>query len=263
VTTPKKDIRVDNFTGLGYILEDPDTGAAAYLISGGRNGNNSPAGTFVYPMPQPVATPIHNFMLGSTLRSASAGLVAQKGVVMGIALTAVAAEGTASAPKNPYALAMMAVITALIIYSSHAQEIENRYPPTSRVLRHFTKSIYAALIDGSKFILGSEPGGTFNPDFRAVYVADVTDPQAGASCPPTADQSASISRDYELLIESPDTPFTRVSGYVDIEITRAGYWDSVMSEGINKQDTREVIFKLPFLYFGPYAVAIRGFGACY
>lgn len=202
-------------------------------------------------------------MLGATLRSGSAGLVSQNGVVMGIALTAVAAGGTASAPKNPYALAVMAVITALIIYSSHAQEIENRYPQTSRVLRHFTKSIYAALIDGSKIILGSQPGGTFNPDFRAVYVADVADPQAGASCPPTADQSFRISTDYMLTIEPPDTGFTRVSGYVDIEITRAGYWDPVMSEHLNAQGTREVMFKLPFLYFGPYAVAIRGLGACY
>lgn len=112
---------------------------------------------------------------------------------------------------------------ALIIYSSHAQEIENLYPPTSRVLRHFTKAIFAVAIDVTKFIYGSPPGGTFNPDFRAVYVADVTDPQAKASCPPTVDQSTRISTDYMLAVEPPDTALTRVSGYVDIEITRAGY----------------------------------------
>ena len=45
VTTAQRDITAGGFTGLGYILEDPQTGAAAYLISGGRNGGNSPTPT--------------------------------------------------------------------------------------------------------------------------------------------------------------------------------------------------------------------------
>jgi transglutaminase-like putative cysteine protease len=38
VLVPERDFRKDNYRGIGYIVEDPATGAAAYLISGGLNG---------------------------------------------------------------------------------------------------------------------------------------------------------------------------------------------------------------------------------
>jgi hypothetical protein len=269
VTTAQHDITVDNFTGLGYILEDPETGAAAYLISGGRNGGNSPSGQFVYPMPQPVATPIHNFMLSFTLRNAGASLAFQNGIVSGIVLPETAASTTVtggSVAGGAFGSLSAAIITALVIYSSHAQEIENRYPKTSRVLRHFTRAIHGPLIWASKMIISSKEGGTFNKDFRAVYMADINDPQARASCPPTADNSRQISIDYELPLEKNETIEERVRAYVDIEITREGYWDSVIIDErttINSQGTHEVVFKLPLLYFGPFSIGIYGLGACY
>lgn len=38
VLVPERDFLKDNYRGIGYIVEDPATGAAAYLISGGLNG---------------------------------------------------------------------------------------------------------------------------------------------------------------------------------------------------------------------------------
>ncbi|HSB52881.1 MAG TPA: hypothetical protein VLD58_00930, partial [Gemmatimonadales bacterium] len=38
VVVPQSEIQHDNYRGVGYIVEDPDTGAAAYLISGGLAG---------------------------------------------------------------------------------------------------------------------------------------------------------------------------------------------------------------------------------
>jgi len=38
VLVPERDFVKDNYRGIGYIVEDPATGAAAYLISGGLNG---------------------------------------------------------------------------------------------------------------------------------------------------------------------------------------------------------------------------------
>jgi hypothetical protein len=39
---PERDISHKGYTGIGYVLLDPGTGAGAYLIDGGRNGFNMP-----------------------------------------------------------------------------------------------------------------------------------------------------------------------------------------------------------------------------
>ena len=41
VTVPKTNIAIDTWTGVGYILFDPNTGAGAYMISGGFAGGGS------------------------------------------------------------------------------------------------------------------------------------------------------------------------------------------------------------------------------
>lgn len=42
VMIPESELLHDNYRGIGYIVEDPGTGAAAYLISGGLNGGMLP-----------------------------------------------------------------------------------------------------------------------------------------------------------------------------------------------------------------------------
>ena len=41
VTIPEKNIQLNSWTGIGYIVMDSNTGAAAYLISGGLSGGSS------------------------------------------------------------------------------------------------------------------------------------------------------------------------------------------------------------------------------
>lgn len=38
ITVPKKEVTIDGWQGTGYIVENPDDGTAAYMISGGLNG---------------------------------------------------------------------------------------------------------------------------------------------------------------------------------------------------------------------------------
>ena len=261
VTIPQSDVSHFGYTGIGYIVENPATGEAAYQVDGGTSGGSSPTGEAVYPLPQVPATPIVGILIGSTLRSAAMSLAVEGGIIEGLAIPpligACAATGICVA-----GLVLIALIVSLIIVSSQATTIEQRYPRTSRVLRHFTLSIRAALIDGSKVVIGGT-GGTYNPDFPAVYFADPRDPQASVSCPPTADQSARVNEDYEMGAAPPDDQ-VRANAFVDVEITRSGYWDAVIFERINDHATREVIFRLPFVYYGRiFAVAIGDVGACY
>jgi hypothetical protein len=87
-------------------------------------------------------------------------------------------------------------------------------------------------------------------------MADANDPQAQASCPVTPDEAARIARDYEMK---------NAEAYVEIEITRDGYWNGVLRKApkLNSHGTQEWFFALPFLYYGPWAVAIRDHRACY
>lgn len=251
VTTAQRDITVDNFTGLGYILEDPKTGAAAYLISGGRNGDNSPAGQTVYPLPQMPASPIFGIMLSSSLRSAGAFLVAEGGFITGIALPEVAVEAGAAAGQGSAGGPILAVLmAALIIASSASQAIEKRYPRISQIYRHYTTGFAKPLILASNTILASKDGD-FGP---GVYTEEP--PDADITCPITQDEIIVIHDRYNL----PTEPLR--SSYVEIEITRAGYWDAVINEQLNSKNAVETIFRLPFLYFGPYSVAIEYHDAC-
>jgi hypothetical protein len=219
-------------------------------------------------MPQPVATPIHNFMLSFTLRNAGASLAFQNGIVSGIVLPETAASTTVaggSVAGGAFGPLAAAIITALVIYSSHAQEIENRYPKTNRVLRHFTRAQFGPLIWASKMIYASPPGGDYNKDFYAVYLADPMDQidaQAKASCPLTADESIQLTSSYNLALNDGESPEKRARAYVDIELTREDYWRPVMREVRNDNDATEVVFKLQLLYFGPYSIGIDGLGEC-
>lgn len=252
VTTAQRDITVDNFTGLGYILEDPATGAASYLISGGRNGGDSPTGQTVYPLPQAPASPIFGLILGSSLRQAGATLVAEAGVITGIELPELVPVAGEVAALNPYSLLIMALIVSLIILSTQASVIESKYPRISQVYRHYTTSFAKPLILASQLILASDKTADFGP---GVYT--VEPPDADITCPITSGEIEIIHDRYNIH----DKKALRDS-YVEIEITRAGYWNAVINEQLNSKNAVETIFRLPFLYFGPFSVAIEYHSDC-
>ncbi len=48
VTVPAEEVSIDGWTGSGYIIMDPDTGAGAYRISGGLNGGSTSGRVTMY-----------------------------------------------------------------------------------------------------------------------------------------------------------------------------------------------------------------------
>jgi hypothetical protein len=73
VTAAQRDITVANFKGMGYILEDTVTGAAAYMISGGRNGGDSPAQESVKPAEQSPGALMIGSVISALTTDAAAG----------------------------------------------------------------------------------------------------------------------------------------------------------------------------------------------
>lgn len=260
-TVPERDVTHFAYTGIGYIVEDPEIGAAAYLIDGGANGGGAPTGEAVYPLPALPAGGAMGLIVSAALRGSGFGIAASSGTIAGLTVPALLGTCLASIVCGG-AVILAALVPALVIFSSHSASIEARYPRTSRIFRHYTRSGTAPLISASKLLLGSQPGGTLNPDFRAVYVEEPVDPRI--SCPPSAEQSAQKARDFQLPLWDGEAPEGRADAYVEVEVTRAGYWEPFILKGLNSLQVEETVFALPFVYFGPFAVAIRQHGdPCY
>jgi hypothetical protein len=111
VTAAQRDITVGTFSGMGYIIEDTVTGAAAYMISGGRNGNNSPAQAAVEPAKQTPGV----LMIGAVMSALSEDAV--------VAAQFLRVLGMLVSPVGLMGLAIVAVIIVLVylIYSSITQ----------------------------------------------------------------------------------------------------------------------------------------------
>jgi hypothetical protein len=202
VTTPQRDITVDDYVGLGYILEDPITGAAAYQISGGRSGGDSSVSNNIYPLPQIPATGAHGFLIGAAQRSQPAagvlpivvGATAIEGVEIGVGI------GAALVPK------ILAVIALLLLLSRLLQDsLDKTYPREDIRIRHYT---------GNRFLLnevltyhtiwGTNSEGSFGPgvyftDADAEYPVPVDSLNAERiGCPVTLDQNESIKHYLEM-----------------------------------------------------------------
>jgi hypothetical protein len=268
VTVPEGDVTHFAYTGIGYIVEDPETGAAAYLIDGGMNGGSAPTPENVYPMPLPPGNAAILLVVGSALRSAGlVAVISPGGQVLGVALGA-----TASALAPPaLLLVLMAAIGAFVIWSSASAAIEESYPRTSRVFRHYSHALWTLAISTTRFLVGSR-AGDLGP---GVYFEEQPrDNTLGANCPVSGEQSVLLVAKYNLpSSNSPidlgpwgsvlSTPFTRAASWIEIEVTRDKYWDAVVFRGPNRDGTPETVFRLPFLYFGLGAVAVRQNDLCY
>jgi hypothetical protein len=72
-----------------------------------------------------------------------------------------------------------------------------------------------------------------------------------------------ITNAYNLPLNNGELDSQRVGGWVEINLTRPTYWQMVMSEHSNSNGNLEVVFKVPFLYYGVFAVGVEDHGACY
>ncbi|MCA3029351.1 MAG: hypothetical protein ING66_12230, partial [Rhodocyclaceae bacterium] len=227
VTVPQRDVVLGGFTGIGYIVEDPATGGAAYLISGGRNGGSSPAGEAVFPLPSAPSIGLLGIAMGSSLRSAGAALVMQGGVIVGIARAAVAGVGVvAGGAALPPLIGPL--IVALMLLSVLVIVVNSLYPLRANPLRlrKFSESARSLLNYTSGLIRSSEAEAGFSPTFgNGVYVTSQDEPGVGAiSCPPTAAESLNVATKYEIPQRGIPPDPNLASGYVEFEITRDNWY---------------------------------------
>jgi len=244
VTTAQRDLTAGGFTGLGYILEDPQTGAAAYLISGGRNGGNSPQpADSVFPLPEVPANGAIGLVIGMSLRSAGAAAVTSvaAGAQAGAAVGGIAVGAGGLLPILGLILLILMLLFILIV------AIDTLYPPTTERVRHYTRAFDKAarnpdgspkdpnlpprdIIEIEKYLaiglLKGSATGTFD---AGIYFADRTDSVPGVgsqvlfSCPPTAAEAQGVVVGLGLNVGAGETASERVSAYIDITFTRENW----------------------------------------
>lgn len=260
IIVPQRNLTVGAFTGAGYIITDPSTGSGQYLISGGRNGGSSGSGASAYPLPQIPATPIFGLMVGSSVRSASAGVLVKNGVLDSLVFSGAAvgtggeaAGGGAVIGLGPLGVVLAALIACLAVASASEHAIEERYPPARRVFRHYTTAAVAPLIDVSGTVIAGRDGGDAG---FGVYTEEP--PNEAIGCPMSDTDVANVMYRYNIDPAKGDR-----DAYVQFAITRSGYWERVIDKYLNNKGATETIFRLLFVYYGPFAVAIEPAGACY
>jgi hypothetical protein len=261
VTVPRHPTTIGNFSGTGYIIEDPQTGGGFYEISGGRQGGGGPAPVSVFAVPQAPASPVLGILLGSSLRQAGAALVVEGGMILGVAIPVGIAIGAALAAL------IAAIILLLLILLSQSRSIDDKYPRTNLRLRHYTNSM--ALIVSSRFVLESL-GGTFG---KGVYFAHAdNEDERGFRCPPN---SVAIVTRFQIPPPPAAPDPTRVTGYVDLLITRLNYY--TFDSNPNAVGEVEIVVREPLLptpipsptgeprrglFFGPGAFGIELSDVC-
>ena len=265
VTIPEHDVTVANYTGTGYFVEDPVTGTGAYLIDGGRNGGGGPESESIYPLPK-VPAGFYGLVVGSSLRSAGMGLIAENGVIVGIAMPAMAEAGTAvgvgagAAAGAALGSILIALLIALIILTAFAVTLEALYPQTLGTrYRHYTDVVDVIMAQFFRMLIASDSRATFG---SGVYVADaVSETALGAGCPPGPAVQA------RFQIPRP------VTGYIEFEITRPALY--VIGGGTNSVGGVEYVIKSPLLpwphprggigralYVGDYAFGLEVTNIC-
>ena len=247
VTLPQSDITVGTFTGTGYVIQDPQTGAGQYLISGGRNGGSSPAPASVYPVPAVLGTAAIGLLINAGVLAAtgtSPTLVTTGGMVTGIAIPVAA----------PVEVIVMLIVIATAVTGASIKAVDQEYPRTARRFRHYTDFNGFIYIMKERFIRASEkPGLTFGP---GAYFAD---PEANpainnVSCPLTSDQENAIEKAYGL---DPGKGGT----FIDIIITRDNFYKYAEFPSPTGP-VLEVVFPPPGVYFGDGAFGAEFFQSC-
>jgi transglutaminase-like putative cysteine protease len=271
VTTSQSDVAAaGGFTGLGYILEDPLTGAAAYLISGGRNGGNSPAPTdSVFPLPEVPANGAAALLINMSARSAGAELVttAAAGARAGAAVGGIVIGGGLGGFLAILGLLLLILLLLYLIVTA----IDTLYPPTTERVRHYTRAFdsFRRNPDGShkdptdpprdiiqieSYLIGgilkaSPDTATFGP---GVYFGDRTDSLPGVgsqilfSCPPTSPQAQAVVTGYALNPQG-ETATERVSAWIDITFTRENW--PPRQRFTNANNLSEIVVRMPYFFY--------------
>jgi transglutaminase-like putative cysteine protease len=235
VTVPDRDVEHFGYRGIGYILEDPETGAAAYQIDGGRSGGSSGANETIYPLPQVPASAAFGLIARSALRGTGMSLVAENGLVVGVTMPAVRVAAAAGAGVlvggGPI---LIALLVLLILITAFIEWLDRTYPKTRWRLRHYTNAAVGIVFSG---FITETVAGTFG---NGVYAVDTIDEERRlAGCPPN---SADVVTRLQIPRPGAEDP-SLVTGYVDFAITRLNYF--VVDAAVNGTGQREYIIREP------------------
>lgn len=218
VTVPERRISHNGWSGTGYIIEDPVTGAGAYMISGGRNGGSSPAPAFGYPvgsMPATGVPPILIDMLSFSPLLLVLPII-ENGMMVGIRAT-----GELIGEEIIIVLAVLLSIAALMTKSVSISQTDS-YPEDPIYLRHYTS------VDSINLILKNFPptivlwNSNTGWHGRGVYFAPVIEEEyRGIVCYPTQQQAQSSADLYELSgVGVHPADWKKAERYIDIVVTR-------------------------------------------
>lgn len=238
VTVPQQDVTWGGYTGLGYIIEDPSDGSAAYQIDGGRSGAEAKASDNVIPIPAMPDSQLIGILLGSQLRRASAMLAVDAGgMIVGLVLPAVAIEGAAVA-------ALLGVLLMLMMLSqSLSSWVDQTYPRDTTGGTRWRKYTRYQDFIVARMLLYASNTGTFGGG--GVYVADTyAEEQRGVNCATMSPLDIATRFQIPNPIE-PDP--SSITGFVDIIELRQGYL-KVKQVGPNTAGQLEYLVTKPIIF---------------
>lgn len=214
VTVPEQDITLGGYTGLGYIIEDPADGSAAYQIDGGRSGGQAEASENVVPIPQMPDSQLIGILLGGMLRQSGAKLAVDAGgMVVGLVLPSVAVSGAALG-------ALLGLLIMLIMLAQNLSKLfEQTYPlDTTGGTRWRKYTKYQDFIF-ARWLLYASNTGTFGGG--GVYVADAyAEEHRGVNCATMS--PVDIATRFQIPNATEPRP-SDITGFVDIIELRKGY----------------------------------------
>lgn len=171
VYVPKSEVTHNNWTGVGYFIQDPITGAGAYLISGGLSGGSSNTDVlFSFPLPE---VPIRGSVaLVIRALSSSANINLTTNVLASSNIqSAVALPMPVPDPTVLIALTAL-ILVSILIFTILAEKVETlRIPARYQTFRHYTSQGGRIGILTSRLI---EASGAFGDLFLpGVYITDL------------------------------------------------------------------------------------------
>jgi hypothetical protein len=278
VTVSRDEVTHWGYRGVGYIIEDPLDGSAAYQIDGGLSGGGGDGVVSVIPFPAMAFTSVIGILLGPSLRQLGATLLVDSaGQLVGVGFLAQAVPVPAPVPDARVA-ALIATILAIL--SAMQSALDQKYPKYDiplALVKYSNGNIAQSNFD-NKMIRASR-GGTFGGD--VVYLALASDPVVRSvlpglpDCPPTELQRLGLAGLYQLSDDGNPPYFPdRAEAFVYFELTREGVYNEQFK--FNSNGVVEVIIPsnrmipgfvfpedgLPRLYIGTWAPAIENLMIC-
>ena len=238
VTISESNVSLGGYTGVGYIIENPTDGSAAYQIEGGRSGGQAQASENVIPIPAMPDNKLIGILLSSGLRTSGAKLgVDSAGMIVGLVLPSVAIDVAALT-------ALLGVLCLMVMLSqSLGGVLDSIYPrDTGSGARWRKYTMYQDFIV-ARLLLYASNYGTFGGD--GVYVADTAaEERRGVTC------STMSPLDIVTRFQIPDPVNPRpsnVTGFFDVIELRKGYL-TVQEHGPNSAGQLEYKITRPIVF---------------